>query len=166
MTAKDPRPYLVVTAILDGTARSAPVTMSHADAMERAEKAAVGRDIAGLDIVELAVAPKAFSALRETAGRAADAVAVYDVFPLAAHLDAPTRRIAGQFLAAEILWALEEQGHLSGVPLNLKLDVPSGWDRTPQGVHEQLVAAGALDLGEGAIDDFKSIKGAWDAAAQ
>jgi hypothetical protein len=155
--------FIVVTAILDQTARPAALTLSHGDAMERAVKATSARPIAGLDLVELAIPPKAFAALRDVAGRTPETVAVYDVFPLAPHLDADTRRVAGQFLAAEILWALEEQGHLKGVPLNLRLEVPPGWDRAPKAVHEKLVAAGALDLGERAIDDFKAIKTAWDA---
>lgn len=156
--------FIVVTAIFDQTARPAALTLAHGDALERASKATAGRSIAGLDIVELPIPPKAFAALRDHAGRGDDTVAVYDVFPLAPHLDAATRRIAGQFLAAEILWALEEHGMLKGVPLALKLDVPAGWDRAPKAVHEKLVQAGALDLGERAIDDFKAIKSAWDAA--
>ncbi|UJR80313.1 Hypothetical protein I5071_23590 [Sandaracinus amylolyticus] len=156
--------FIVVTAILDQTARPAAITLSHGDALERAAKATAARSIAGLDIVELPIPPKAFSALRESTGRSQDTVAVYDVFPLTPHLDGATRRIAGQFLAAEILWALEEQGLLKGVPLNLKLDVPPGWDKSPKAVHEKLVEAGALDLGEKAIEDFKAVKAAWDAA--
>lgn len=155
--------FIVVTAILDQTARPAALTLSHGDALERAVNATTKRNIAGLDIVELAIPPKAFAALREHVGRDAETVALYDVFPLASHLDPATRGVAGQFLAAEILWALEEAGHLKSVPLNLKLDVPPGWDRTPKSVHEKLVEAGALDLSEGAIDDFKAIKEAWDA---
>lgn len=156
--------FIVVTAILDQTARPAALTLSHGDALERAVNATANRGIAGLDIVELPIPPKAFAALREHAGRPADTVAVYDVFPLTPHLDAPTRRVAGQFLAAEILWALEEHGHLKGVPLNLKLDIPAGWDKAPKAIHEKLVEAGALDLSEKAIEDFKAIKAAWDAA--
>ncbi|HJL16216.1 MAG TPA: hypothetical protein RMH99_11190 [Sandaracinaceae bacterium LLY-WYZ-13_1] len=160
---RDQRPFIVLTAILDGSARPAAVTVSHGDAMERAIGATAGTDIAGLDIVELPVAPPAFGALRKHSGRAADACAVYDLFPLAATLDPQVRTIAGQFLAAEALWALEEAGHLEGVPLNLKLDVPKGWDRDPKKIHEKLVAAGALELSSDAIETFKSIKGAWDA---
>lgn len=162
--ATDPRPFIVVTAIFDATARAAALTLSHGDALERAYKATSTRNVAGLDIVELPIPPKAFAALRDVAGKSSEAVAVYDVFPLAAHLDLETRRIAGQFLAAEILWALEEQGHLKGVPLNLRLDFPNGWDKAPKAVHEKLVEAGALDLNEAAIDDFKAIKAAWDAS--
>jgi hypothetical protein len=160
---EDPRPFIVLTAIHDSNARVAAITLSHADAWERAQKALAGRDIAGVDIVELPVPPRAFAALREHIQRSPDTVAVYDLFPLAAHLGRSTRKVAGQFLAAEILWALEEQGILSGIPLNLRLDVPRSWgDRSPKAVHEKLVEAGALDLTEAAIDDFRAIKGVWD----
>ncbi|MGE0785274.1 MAG: hypothetical protein AB7S26_06285 [Sandaracinaceae bacterium] len=159
----DRRPFIVVTAILDGSARPAAITVSHADAMERAFRSTSPEDIAGLDVVELPIPPPAFAALRDTAGKASDAVAVYDLFPLNATLAPEVRAIAGQFLAAEILWALEEQGHLKGVPLNLKLDVPPGWDRDPRAIHEKLVAAGALNLGADAIESFKRIKSTWDA---
>ncbi|MCZ7683111.1 MAG: hypothetical protein M5U28_31605 [Sandaracinaceae bacterium] len=160
---RDQRPFIVVTAILDGAARPAAVTVSHGDALERAIRATSGRDIAGMDIVELPIPPPAFAALRDHAGRASDAVAVYDVFPLAATLPPEVRVVAGQFLAAEVLWALEEQGLLKGVPLNLKLDLPDDWDRAPKSVHERLVAAGALDLSSDAIETFKHVKSSWDA---
>ncbi len=160
---RDQRPFIVLTAILDGSARPAAVTVSHGDAMERAIDATSGQDIAGMDIVELPIPPPAFSALRQHAGRDADAVAVYDLFPLTATLSPDVRTVAGQFLAAEALWALEEQGALKGVPLNLKLDVPSGWDRAPKSIHEKLVGAGALDLSQQAIETFKNIQARWDA---
>ncbi len=153
---------MVLTAILDGSARPAAVTVSHGDAMERAIDATSGQDIAGMDIVELPIPPPAFAALRQHAGRDAEAVAVYDLFPLTASLPPDVRVVAGQFLAAEALWALEEQGALKGVPLNLKLDVPEGWDRAPKSIHEKLVGAGALDLSAGAIETFKNIKARWD----
>ncbi len=162
---RDERPFIVVTAILDGAARPAAVTVSHGDAMERAIGATAGERIAGMDIVELPIPPPAFAALREHAGRTADAVAVYDLFPLAATLTPEVRTVAGQFLAAEVLWALEEQGLLKGVPLNLKLDLPGGWDRAPKAVHERLVSAGALDLSAQAIEAFENIKARWDAPA-
>jgi len=159
----DPRPFIVLTAILDANARVAPITLSHADAWERAQKALEGKDVAGMEVVELSVPPRAFAALREKMARSPDTVAVYDVFPLAAHLGRTTRKVAGQFLAAEILWALEEQGILAGIPLNIRLDVPRSWrDRSPKAVHEKLVEAGALDLTEAAIDDFRAIKTSWD----
>lgn len=162
---EDPRPFIVLTAIHDANARAAAITLSHADAWERVTKALAGKEIAGVDIVELSVPPRAFTALREHIQRSPETVAVYDLFPLAAHLDRATRKVAGQFLGAEVLWALEEQGILSGIPLNLRLDVPRSWgDRSPKAVHEKLVEAGALDLTEKAIEDFRAIKAAWDAA--
>ncbi len=163
---RDARPFIVVTAIMDGSARPAAITVSHGDAVERAYNAVAAEDVAGLDVVELPVTPQAFGALRATTGGAEDVVAVYDVFPLSAALDPSVRVIAGQFLAAEMLWALEEHGHLKGVPLNLKLDVPGGWDRDPKAIHEKLVAAGALNLTADAIETFKRIKARWDAASQ
>ncbi len=160
---EDPRPFIVLTAIHDANARIAAITLSHADAWERAQKAAGGKSIAGMDLVELSVPPRAFTALREKMQLSAETVAVYDLFPLAAHLGRTTRKVAGQFLAAEILWALEEQGILAGIPLNIRLDVPRSWgDRSPKSVHEKLMEAGALDLTEAAIDDFRAIKGSWD----
>lgn len=162
---KDPRPFIVITAIVDTAARAAAVTLQHGDAFERAQKAVAGKDIAGIDIVELTVQPLAFRALRDTGGQPSDAVAVYDLFPLASHLDVPTRKLAGQFLAAEVLWALEEQGALGGIPLNVRLDIPRGWDKGPDEVHKKLMESGALDLTDAAIEDFKAIKGSWDSLA-
>jgi len=162
---RDARPFIVVTAILDGSARPAAVTVSHGDAVERAYGGTGAEDVAGLDIVELPIAPPAFAALRDTTGGASDIVAVYDVFPLSAALDPNHRTIAGQFLAAEMLIKLEENGLLKGVPLNLKLDVPKGWERDPKAIHEKLVAAGALDLSESAIETYTRIKASWDAAS-
>ena len=164
--ARDPRPFIVLTAIHDTNARAAAITLSHADAWERAQKALAGLDVAGLDLVELPVPPKAFFALKQSTAPAAgtpahETAAVYDLFPLASHLDAPTRKVAGQFLAAEVLWKLEEAGILDGVPLNLRLDVPKDWDRAPTSVHQKLVEQGALDLSDGAIDTFLAIKTAW-----
>ena len=164
-TERDARPFIVVTAILDATARAANISMSHGDAMERALAASAGLPVAGLEIVELPVTPQAFGALRAHAGLGDGAVAVYDVFPLSAALDAPVRTVAGQFLAAEVLWKLEEIGLLSGVPLNLKLAVPRGWERDPKSIHEKLIDAGALELGPEAIETFRAIKTGWDAAA-
>lgn len=163
---RDMRPFIVLTAIHDTNARAAAVTLSHADAWERAQKALAGQDVAGLDLVELPVPPKAFFALKQSTAPAAGAqphetAAVYDLFPLAAHLDGATRKVAGQFLAAEVLWKLEEAGILEGVPLNLRLDVPKDWDRAPTSVHQKLVEQGALDLSDGAIDTFLAIKTAW-----
>lgn len=163
--ARDPRPFLVVTALLDGGARPAAVTRSHGDAMERAFVASSSEQTAGLDLVELPISPAAFGALRKALSLEDSVVGLYDVFPLAAHLDPSVRTVAGQFLAAEAVWALEEQGQLGGVPLNVRLDLPKGWDKAPKAVHERLVRAGALDLTEDAIETFKRVKGSWDQSA-
>ncbi len=133
--------------------------------MERAIGASDGQPIAGMDLVELPVSPAAFGALRKALSLSDEVVGLYDVFPLAAHLDASVRKVAGQFLAAEAVWALEEQGLLGGVPLNVRLDLPDGWDRDPKKVHERLVAADALNLAPEAIEVFKTIKQAWDASS-
>jgi hypothetical protein len=66
----DPRPFIVLTAIHDANARIAAITLSHADAWERAQKAIGDRSIAGVDLVELSVPPRAFTALREKLQRA------------------------------------------------------------------------------------------------
>jgi len=159
---KDPRPYLVLTVLMDQGARPAAVTRSHGDAYERAMKAATGYEIAGLDLVEVPIAPKTFNALRTYLQSGAHTVAMYDVFPIASHLGEAERRTAGQFLAAEALWTLEEQGLLGGVPVNLKIEVPKGWSRAPQELHQKLVEAGALELSPQGIDTFRAVKSKWD----
>jgi hypothetical protein len=93
-------------------------------------------------------------------------VTVYDLFPLSAALDPRYRAIAGQFLAAEALWALEEQGLLSGVPFTVQFDTPRGWDKDPKKLHERLVSEKALDLSEHAVDTFKLVKSSWDGSAR
>ena len=160
---RDPRPYIVITVLLDGAARPAAISRSHGDAYERSLNASKGREIAGLERVELPIAPPVFKALRQPLAIPADAVGLYDVFPLASHLKPEYRKIAGQFLAAEALWTLDEQGLLGGVPVNVKLDVPKGWKTDPKDIHEHLVAEGALDLSESGIETYKAIKTAWDA---
>lgn len=157
------KPYIVVTALLNSGARPAPITLSHGDAMDRAFSASDAHDLAGLDIVELPVAPKPFSALRKALELADGTVALYDVFPLASHLEPEVRKVAAQFLAAEALWTLEEQGQLGGVPLNVRLDLPKGWDKDPKAIHARLMEAGALDLSTQAVEVFKAIKTTWDA---
>jgi hypothetical protein len=159
-------PYLVVTALLDSGARPAHLTRSHGDAMERAYIASSGRAIAGLDLVELQVSAPAFDAMRKALGLAPATVGLYDIFPLASHLDPAVRKVAGQFLAAEAVWTLEEQGLLGGVPLNVRLDLPRGWEKDPKAVHAKLVEAGALELHADAIETFKLVKQAWDASAK
>ena len=159
---RDPRPYLVITVLLDGSARPAAISRSHGDAYERSLKASEGQDIAGLELVELPIAAPVFKALRQPLAVPPEAVGLYDVFPLASHLRPEYRKIAGQFLAAEALWTLDEQGLLGGVPVNVKLDVPKGWKTDPKDIHQHLVAEGALDLSESGIETYKAIKAAWD----
>jgi hypothetical protein len=158
------RPFLILTAICDASARPAAVTVGHGDAYERAFRAANGCDTGGIDLIELPIAPAAFGALRKYLQIKDDRVTVYDLFPLSAQLDARYRGIAGQFLAAEALWALEEQGMLSGVPFTVQFDVPRGWDKDPKKLHERLISEKALELGDKAIDTFKRVKAAWDAS--
>lgn len=159
---RDPRPYLVLTVLLDGSARPAAITRSHGDALERSLTAAQGQEIAGFDLVELPIAAPVFKALRQPLAVPAEEIGLYDVFPLASHLDPELRKVAGQFLAAEALWTLEEQGLLAGVPVNVKLNLPQGWGSDPRQVHQRLVGAGALDLTESGIETYKAVKAAWD----
>jgi hypothetical protein len=158
------RPFLILTAICDASARPAAITRGHGDAMERAYTAANGCETDGLDIVELPIAPAAFAALRKHLQIDDGRVTVYDLFPLSAQLDARYRAVAGQFLAAEALWALEENGLLSGVPFSVQFDVPKGWDKDPKKLHERLLTEKALDLSGSAIETFKRVKSAWDAS--
>jgi hypothetical protein len=159
---RDGRPYLVLTVLLDSSARPAAVSRSHGDAYERSLKATEGHDIAGIELVELPIAAPVFKALRTPLAVPEDTVGLYDVFPLASHLKPEYRKIAAQFLAEEALWTMEEQGLLGGVPVNVKLDVPKGWDNDPKHVHQRLVDAGALDLSEAGIETYKAVKAAWD----
>jgi hypothetical protein len=156
------RPFLILTAICDASARPAAITLGHGDAMERALRASEPHATEGLDLVELPIAPAAFTALRKHLGFDDDTVTLYDLFPLSAQLREEYRKIAGQFLAAEALWTLEEQGLLSGVPFTVNFDVPRGWDKDPKKLHARLVEERALELGDGAVRVFKDIKTAWD----
>ena len=159
------QPFLILTAICDASARPAAITRGHGDAMERAYTSSQGCATDGLDIVELPIAPAAFAALRRHLQVPEDQVTVYDLFPLSAQLDPRYRAVAGQFLAAEVMWALEEAGMLSGVPFSVQFDVPKGWDKDPKKLHERLLAEKALDLSPSAIETFKRVKSAWDASA-
>lgn len=159
---RDHRPYLVITVLLDSSARPAATSRSHGDAYERSLLASQGHDIAGLELVELPIAAPVFKALRQPLAIPPEDVGLYDVFPLASHLKPEYRKIAGQFLAAEALWTMEEQGLLGGVPVNVKLDVPKGWKTDPKAIHERLVSEGALELSESGIETYKAIKAAWD----
>lgn len=160
---RDPRPYLVITVLLDSSARPAAISRSHGDAYERSLIASQGQEVAGFELVELPIAAPVFKALRQPLAIPPDDVGLYDVFPLASHLKPEYRKIAGQFLAAEALWTMEEQGLLGGVPVNVKLDVPKGWKNNPKDIHEHLVAEGALELSAAGIETYKVIKAAWDA---
>jgi hypothetical protein len=166
MTECISKPFLVLTAICDASARPAAVTRGHGEAMERALNAAGNHQIDGLDLVELPISPPAFDALRRHLGESPETVTVYDLFPLSAHLDPRYRTVAGQFLAAEALWILEEQGLLQGVPFSIKFELPRGWDKDPKKLHARLVEAGALDLDESAIKTFKQIRSAWEASSR
>jgi hypothetical protein len=165
MSEKDPRPLLVMTVLIDGSARPAAITRSHGDAMERVITASAGHDIAGMEIAELAIAPKAFASLRRNLGLPEDTVALYDIFPLASDLPAQLRGVAGQFLAAEALWTLEEQGMTSGVPPQEKLDLPDGWSRDPKDIRQRLIEAGASALSDSAAHAYLEIKKRWDGAS-
>lgn len=162
MSDKDPRPLLVVTVLMDGSARPAAITRSHGDAVERAITAAGGAEIAGIEVAELAIAPKAFAALRKNLGLSEDTVALYDIFPLASGLSQEVRNVAGQFLAAEALWTLEEQGMTSGVPSQEKLDLPAGWSKDPKAIRQRLVEAGASALTDQGASTYLGIKQRWD----
>lgn len=165
MTEKDPRPYLVVTVLLDPSARAAAITRSHGDAMERAIAATEEANIAGLDLAELNISPKAFSYLRKNLAMPPGTIALYDLFPLASHLEPDHRKIAGQFLAAEALWALEEQGYTSGAPAVERFTLPDGWSKDPKEIRNKLVEVGALDLTSAAIQTFAESKKRWDASS-
>jgi len=165
MTEKDPRPYLVVTVLLDPSARAAAITRSHGDAMERAQAATEDQAVAGLDIAELNISPKAFSHLRKNLAMPPGTIALYDLFPLASHLEPDHRKIAGQFLAAEALWALEEQGLTNGAPAVERFTLPEGWTKDPKEIRNKLVEVGALDLTPEAIQTFADAKQRWDASS-
>lgn len=157
---KESGPFIVVTCVLDASARPAAITRAHGEAVERAIRASAGKDIAGLDVIELPIDPASHATLRKHLGLNEEQVGVYDVFPLSPKLEANVRKAAAQFLAAEQLASLDGQG-LFGDTLAVKLDLPKGWDKDPKAVHQRLVEAGALELSEAAVDTFVAIKTAW-----
>jgi len=159
------QPFIIVTAVCDASARPAAITVGHGDAMQRAIEATGAHATGGLDIVELPIAPAAFAALRRHLMLGGDDVTVYDVFPLSMALKQQYRSVAGQFLAAELLWTLEEQGMMKGAPFTIQFDVPKGWAKEPQKLHARLLEEKALELSPAAIETFKAIKQAWDASA-
>lgn len=161
MSGAEPQgPFIVLTCVLDAGARPAAITRSHGEAFERALGAAQGQAIASLDIVELPIDAPAHAALRKHLG-VPEQAGVYDVFPLPATLDPSVRKAAAQFLAAEMLWTLDTQGVFGSDALSIKLDLPAGWDKDPQAVHQKLVESGALELDERAIETYQAIKHAW-----
>ncbi len=163
MSGAEPKgPFIVITCVLDASARPATVTRCHGEAFERAIRASSSQAIANLDIVELPIDQAAHAALRKHLGLSDDQAGVYDVFPLPASLDVGVRKAAAQFLAAEMLWSLDAQG-VFGDTLSVKLDLPKGWDKAPQAIHQKLVESGALDLSEQAVETYKAIKEAWSA---
>ncbi len=153
----DSNAYFVVTALLDDGAKLAPITRSHGDAYEIAREATEA-PFGSLELVELPVSSVVFAAIRRHLNLPETTTALYDLFPLAPHLAPDVRHVAAQFLAAELAWSIEEQGHLNGLPLNLRLDLPKGWERDPKAIHEKLMAAGALELGPEAIERFRRAK--------
>jgi hypothetical protein len=164
MSENDAPPSLLLTSVLDASARPASLTRSHGDAMERIYRAAAGVSVGRIELVELPIPHKTFALLRAHLGRPESTVAIYDVFPVSAKLDDSLLQIAGQFLAAEAIWLLEGQGQLGSSVLDVRVEVPAGWDKAPQAIQTRLVEAGALELGPEAIEAFKAVKVAWDAA--
>jgi hypothetical protein len=160
----DSGPYLVVTCVVDAGARPAAVTRAHGEALDRAIRASTGKPLSGLDIVELPIENASHLALRKHLGLGEESVGVYDVFPLSPKLDPRVRKAAAQFLAAEQLWTLDAQGVFGTDALSIKLDLPGGWDKDPQAVHQKLVEAGALELSEADVATFRAVKDAWTSA--
>lgn len=157
-------PFIVLTSVLDAEARPASITRAHGEAFERLLPATQGHAVAGVDLVELPIDHAAHVAMRKHLGLSDDHAGVYDVFPLSPALNPSVRRAAAQFLAAEMLWNLDAQGVFGKQTLSVKLDLPAGWDKDPQAVHQKLVEAGALELTPEAVETYKAIKSAWSAA--
>lgn len=155
-------PFVVLSAIQDGSAKAADLTRQHAEAYEHAIKATKGKPIAGLDLAELSVAPQSFAALRKQLHLPDDTVAVYDLFAVSDKVKPDLRKVAGQYLAAQILWTLDKQNLLASVPLSFKLDLPKGWPNGPDAVGSKLKDTGALAISEQGTEVFKGIKGDWD----
>jgi hypothetical protein len=133
--------------------------------MERAMVAAAGHGVADFELVELPIGPKAFANLRRSLAMPPTTVALYDLFPLSTKLPAELRTIAGQFLAAEALWAMELQGALGGETPRERFNLPRGWSKDPHDIRQKLVDAGATSLSEPAILAFRDIKEKWDQSA-
>lgn len=163
MSADETRPLLVITVLLDQQARPALITQSHGDAVERAMNASAGVDLAGIELAELPISTQAFAQLRRNLSMPPNTVALYDIFPLSPALEPQLRSVAGQFLAAEALWAMEEQGFLGTTAAEEQFTLPAEFPKDPKEIRQRLVDAGANALGEPAIQAFQQVKGRWDA---
>jgi len=166
MSTPDPRPFLVITIVHDEGARAAALTQALGDAYERALRASLGKAVAGIEPIELPIRSKEFAAIERALSLPAGEIAIYDLFPLSSRISPLERRVAGQLLAADALWTLEGQGLLGGVPLNVRLDTPKGWDPDPKQLHARLLKAGALEISPEGIVTFNEIKAAWDRLGQ
>lgn len=162
MSHQDQSPVILLTAIHHATAKAAELTQQHAEAYERASAALDGNTNGGIDLVELPIAPAAFEAMRKGMRLSEDTVALYDIFAISAKSKASIRPIAGQYLAAQILWSLEAQGLLSGVPVSIKFDLPQGWEQDKNKIKGRLEKHGAFLLDETEAGIFKTIKANWD----
>lgn len=161
--AKQTGPFIVLTAVLDAEARPASITRSHGQAFERALVATQGKQIANIELVELVIDKGSHAVLRRHLKLPADQAGVYDVFPLNPNLPPQVRKAAAQFLAAESLWTLDGQGVFANTNLSVKLDLPKGWAKEPQAIHQKLVEAGALELSEDDVETYRAIKEAFGA---
>src|SRR5262249_47411516 len=132
-------PFIVITAVLDADARPAAVTRAHGEAYDRAIRATKGQTISGLDLVELPIDKAAHAALRKHLGVAEGQAGIYDVFPLSPALQADVRKAAAQFLAAESVWSADANGAFGSTAVAPKLDLPAGWDKDPQAIHQKLI---------------------------
>ncbi|QQR88639.1 MAG: hypothetical protein IPJ88_10325 [Myxococcales bacterium] len=162
MSNHETSPVILLTAIHHATAKAAELTQQHAKAYERATMALDGQHTGGIDLVELPIAPSAFEAMRKSMRLDDDTVALYDIFAISSKSKSSLRSIAGQYLAAQILWSLEAQGLLSGVPVSVKFDLPHGWEQDKDKIKSRLEKHGAFALDEKEAGTFKTIKANWD----
>lgn len=155
---------LLLSAVHDASARPASLTRTHGDAMERLYRALGSIKASRVELIELPIPHRTFTLLRSHLGIDPDTVAIYDIFPVSSRLDPSLYKLTGQFLAAEAIWTLEGQGQLGSAVLDVRVEVPEGWDRTPQELQKRLLQAGALEIDPNAIEAFKTLKAAWDAS--
>lgn len=154
-------PRLVLTAIVDPSARPAALTDSHGAAYAKLLAAARGQAHAGISLVELTIPAPVFAAARKALGRPKSDVALYDLVPSPASLADDIRSVAARFLAAETIWSLAEEGKLGEAALDVRIPVPAGWSRDPRAIQERLVEAGALDLDEADVASFQAVRAAF-----